>query len=102
MPDYPSPGTFEMLTVSDTALPITAAVHTPTTDRWKGHQPFYALISTSAAIRYTLDGTVPVAETTGHLLSAGSTIEVAGKAAIMKMQMIREAGDSEVAITCFF
>jgi hypothetical protein len=105
MPDYPSPGTFGMMTISDTALPITAALHTPTSassQKYVGHQPFYALINTSAAIRYTLDGTTPVATTTGHLMAAGDTMMVYGKPAIMKMLMIREAGDSVVAITCFF
>ena len=105
MPDYPSPGTFGMMTISDTTLPITAALHTPTSassQKYTGHQPFYALIYTSAAMRYTLDGTAPVATTTGHLMAAGDTMMVYGKPAIMKMRMIRESGDAVVAITCFF
>jgi hypothetical protein len=103
MPDYPNPGTFEMITVSNAVKTITAAIITPVTGVCAGLQPFYALISVSAdAIRYTMDGTAPVAATTGHLMAAGDSMMVSGKQAMMKLKMIRETGDALVAVTCFF
>jgi len=102
MPEYPSPGTFEMITVSNTAIGITSTIYAPTTGIFAGAQPFYALVTSGAAIRYTMDGTTPVATTTGHLLAAGDSITVSGKPAIMKLRMIRESGDSVVAVTCFY
>ena len=104
MPEYPVPGTFEMITVADTAIGITSTIYKPVTGKVAGAQPFYALVSvTGAGIRYTMDGTTPVATTTGHYLADGDSVMVSGFPAIMGLRMIRETSTSGlVAVTCFF
>jgi hypothetical protein len=104
MPDYPNPGTMEMLTIADTALSLTSTYYAPTTGKCAGSQVFYALISvTGADVRYTMDGTTPVGATTGHLLAAGDSIFVSGKIAIMRFKAIRDASTSALmAVTYFF
>lgn len=104
MPEYPFPGTLEMITVADTAVGLTSTTYKPTTTHLSGAQPFYALVSVTAAdIRYTMDGTTPVGATTGHLLANGDSMVVSGLPAIMGLSMIRDGSVSAlVAVTCFF
>lgn len=78
--------TRERLTVAGTAVPLTAATHV-------GAQ-FATLTVETAAIRFTLNGTAPVAGTTGHLVSAGQIIELYGREQIVGFQAIRDTGVS--------
>lgn len=51
-------------------------------------------------IRYTIDGTVPVATSLGHLAIAAGVIELLSRDALMKFQAIRDgATDAVLEIT---
>jgi len=59
------------------------------------------ITSETDSIRYTFDGTDPVAATTGHLLLAGSVLTVHGYANIAKLKMIRVTADATIHVSYF-
>lgn len=104
MSDNPMGAKMEMITVSNAVKQVANATYNPITGVNAGLQPLYMLLTNGAggAIRITFDGTAPVAASIGHLLAAGDTFIVNGKSMMKNLKMIREVGDSIVAITCFF
>ncbi len=53
-------------------------------------------------IRWTVDGTAPVAGTTGHLAQAGDVIELKGFGNITKFRAIREGASSGTLQVTYF
>lgn len=53
-------------------------------------------------IRWTCDGTAPVAATTGHLLQAGDVLTLYGYGNILKFRAIREGGTNGTLQVTFF
>lgn len=54
------------------------------------------------SIRVTWDGTTPVAATTGHLLTAGSSLTVIGEQNVSRLKMIRSTADATVQVTYYY
>jgi len=100
MPEYPDPQQMEMITVSTAVKTLTSTKYAPS----GGGQVFHALISINGAdVRYTMNGTDPVAGSIGHLLSDGDAMVIYGKESIMNFKCIRNAStDALLAATYFF
>ena len=75
----------ERITVEGTGIGLTAATYLTF--------QFATLTVETAPIRLTLDGTAPVASTTGHLFRVDDVIELSGEE-IAKVKMIRDTGTS--------
>lgn len=87
--------TYEKLTVSNSVKTLTAA-------KYAGQQGCLITAEATNGLRYTFDGTAPVAATTGHLLAGGGTLRVVGKDLMANLKMIREGGsDAVIHVTCF-
>ena len=87
----------ERLTVAATVKTLTGSVYAPAS----GPCTVALITVETAAIRVTLDGTDPVAGTTGHLVQAGQVIELNGHDEIRCFKAIREASTS-AAIECTY
>jgi len=101
----PSIFDFETLTVSTTAVPLTAskvASVAPSQNVKGGKSETSVLVSPVAyAIRFRFDGVAPTA-TVGHYLAAGDFITVDSYDRIAGLQMIRDTaagGDAIVSVT---
>ena len=91
------PFSFETLTVSNTALPITAA-KLSTGD---GIPPLAAYMTVETdSIRFRVDGLAPTA-TVGQLVTSGQTLEICGQNALNKFRMIRVTTYSTVQYTVY-
>lgn len=79
---------FETVTVSTSAIGVTAALLSPTS----GQPPQRALITIATnAIRYRYDGVSPTS-TVGHYVVAGGSITVEGWQNIRNLKMIQDTG----------
>lgn len=95
---------YESVTVSTTVKTLTVDKY-----RWVGgagelYEAREILITAEATngLRYTLEGTDPVASTTGHLLAGGGSVVIKGYQNIAKLKMIREgASDAVIKVTYF-
>jgi hypothetical protein len=95
-------GAKEKLTVSSTALGVSAAVLKPTTGIFANQQAKALLIDVeSNSIRFYLDGSTPTT-TDGHPLHAGDSRFISGIDNINKLRMIRISADATLQITAFF
>jgi len=93
------------------ALAVSTSVKVLTADkyRWVGAngeqveaREILLTVEATNALRYTLDGTDPVATTTGHLLAGSGSMVVKGYQNIAKLKMIREgASDANIKVTYF-
>lgn len=85
----------EMITVSGTAIGISAGVLTVAT------VPADECFVTTEAqpLRWNISGTTPTASI-GHLAPAGTTILVQGRPNLAAFRMIRTGTDASVAVTC--
>lgn len=88
----------ETLTVSTTALPLTASVYNPT----GGPRATVALVAVNAEdVRVWFDGSAPTGSV-GIIVAAGAAPFTVCGPQIAKLQMIRDgASDAEVAIQYF-
>lgn len=86
----------EMITVSTTAIGISAGVLTV-----GGVAADKCFITTEAQpLRWTTSGTTPTSSV-GHLAAAGTTITLMGRPDLAAFRMIRQgASDASVAVTC--
>ena len=75
---------FESLTISSTAVAITATI----IDQ---HHDDALITVEAAAVRFRIDGTAPTA-TVGHVLEVGDVLELRGMGEIGKFQAIRRDG----------
>lgn len=93
-----APFAFETLTISTTALPLTATVYAPA-GQWSAT---VCVVSVETnPLRYRGDGLNPSA-TVGHLVSAGAELEVCGEASIRAIRFIRQgAADSTLMVSCY-
>lgn len=91
---------YETLTVSTTALSLTAATYAPVADRQtKGSAQKVFVTANDQPCRFRWDGGTPTASV-GHKLAAGETIVITGLENIRNFKIIREgASDSNVAVT---
>ena len=88
------PAYFETLTVSTTALPLTASVYKPTTG---APASLMALMTTATdSLRFRLDGVAPTSAV-GHQVAAASVIVIC-QASLQKFQAIR-SGSVDVPLT---
>jgi hypothetical protein len=93
----------ETLTVSTAVKTLTAATYEPTGDLHQQVKPRAILVTVHAQpLRYTFDGTNPVAATTGHYAAAGAEIFIGGYQNIKNFKAIRDGGtDSSIGVTYF-
>ena len=94
----------QVLTVSTSPVGFDAAKLRPQTDANQRDQgPARLLLVTVDSVnslRYTIDGTTPVAGTTGHVLNNGDAITLANFQAMLTFRAVREGGaDSKLQIT---
>ncbi len=75
---------FETLTISSTAVAITAG-------NIDQHHDDALITVETAAVRFRIDGTAPTA-TVGHILEVGAVLELRGMGEIGKFQAIRRDG----------
>lgn len=91
----------EKLTVSNSVKQLTASVFDPAPEsaqRVKGAK----IVVEAQSLRYTEDGTDPVATTTGVLAAAGTVIALKGLGAIRRFKAIREGGsDSTIEVVYY-
>lgn len=80
--------TYESLAVGATAVPLTEGTY--------GACPNALCTVETASIRWTIDGTTPVAGGPGHLAAAGEVIELHTEAEVRGFRAIRETGTSAV------
>jgi hypothetical protein len=96
---------FETLTVSNSVKQLTFAKHTQqsSTSPDSRKTAKAALITVDGyGIRFTTDGTAPVATATGHAVSAGGSFVIHGYQNIVNLKMIRESGsDATVQVTYY-
>ena len=94
----------ETLAVTNAVKTGTVAIHTPTsvTDA-TAVKPRAVLITVHAQpIRYTFDGTNPVAAATGHYAAAGTEIFISGYANVKNFKAIRDGStDAAIGVTYF-
>lgn len=91
----------ETVTVSTAVKTLTGSVYEPTSPdvpRCRG-----ALITVHAQpLRYTLDGTNPVAATTGHYAAVGTELFIKGYGNVKNFKAIRDGGtDAAIGVTYF-
>jgi hypothetical protein len=87
--------TGETITVSSTSIGFTAALYN------QGEQAQSALVTIAGdSIRFWPNGQTPTA-TVGHLVTAGTPVEVCGFGNISKFRMIRVTGDATVTVSYF-
>lgn len=94
----------ETLAVSTAVKTLTTATHTPSASSEAAiKRPRAVLITVSAQpLRWTVDGTNPVAATTGHYAAAGTEIFLSGYGNILGFKAIRDGGtDSSIQVTYF-
>lgn len=86
----------ETITVSNTALGFTAALY----DQGSGQAQSALVTIAGDSIRWWANGAVPTA-TVGHLVTAGTPVEVCGFANIKNFRMIRQTTDATVSVSYF-
>ena len=96
------PYAFESLTVSSSAIPLTASVYN-TVAVTSGANPLrqvqYVVITTETnSIRYRYDGTAPTASI-GHLMTAGTALVLIGYDTITQFQAIASGADATIMVT---
>lgn len=88
----PETSNFEKLTVSDTAKVLTSATYGTATK---------AVVTVETnSIRFRTDGTAPDAST-GHLVTAGNSIEIDTAADIANFKAIRVTSDATIQVSYF-
>lgn len=112
MPDTPKNlvmGTYEKITVSTTAIGITASIRTPTEVTAPNFVGFNAkaiyVVVTANDIFWRADGTNPTSSTgiPAYADSDGSSAFVLyGSTNIKNFRMIRASADASVYVACFF
>lgn len=83
----------ETLTISSTALGLTESVYK--TGQHEDIQRAYITVE-DASIRYWTDGSDPVAGSEGHLVPAGSAIELTLHESVNKFKAIRDGSTDAV------
>lgn len=92
--DFKSPGDYEAIAVSSTAVGLTNATY------MVGHETLALITVETDSIRWRADGEDPTA-TDGLLLPAGYSISIAGKLVLNNFKMIRVTGDASVKVQYF-
>jgi hypothetical protein len=74
----------------------------PTSQALTSARCAFITVEATNGLRYTFDGTDPVASTTGHLLAGGGSITIYGYSNIKKLKMIRDGGtDAAIKVSYF-
>lgn len=102
---------YETVTVSNTAKQLTEAKFTnysltglavPTDQALANARCAFITVEATNGLRYTFDGTDPVAATTGHLLAGGGSLAIYGYTNIKNLKMIRDGGsDAAIQVSYF-
>ncbi len=91
---------YEKLTVSSTAKQLTATKYYVQSATELTKMAARAMLTVEGdKVRYTLEGTAPVAATTGHLLNVGDILWLDSYADVKNLKMIRETTDATVHVT---
>lgn len=91
------PYDYEQVTVSTSAVGLTAAKVTPTT----GHPAEYVELTVEDNdVRCTVDGTTPTA-TVGHLVKKDTRLALVDHAVIAALRCIRVSADAKVSVTFY-
>lgn len=102
LPTFDNTIGFETLTVAGTVGTLSASEYI---DGFKDARAALITLDGTAGtndIRFTTDGTDPVATTTGHKLVAGKTLIIRGFGNISKFKAIREGGTSGVIQVSYY
>lgn len=92
--DFKTPGNYEAIAVSSTAVSLTIAKY------MLGHETMALITVETDSIRWRADGEDPTAAE-GLLLPAGYSISIAGKMVLNNFKMIRVTGDASVKVQYF-
>jgi len=97
------PGDYEVITVSTTAVGLSAAKIRQTTGTFKGLSAQAALISLDGGdVRFRLDGGAPTA-INGHSLSSGDTLVLNGTQSLLNFRAIRkDTTDGTLRVTYYY
>jgi len=96
---------YESITIDGTTKTLTAINYKPTTGPYNGMEASSVLITVETKpIRFTVDGTTPVAATTGHLLQVGDTLHIEGFTDIKRAKFTEEAAgeNGTIRVTYLF
>lgn len=100
--DQTPAGGAEKLTVSTTALPITATLTTiPQAGGFRKRAVKVFLTVETNSIRVYWHGSDPTS-TDGHLLTSGSSLTIEGEDNVQRLRMIRASADATVQITVYY
>lgn len=93
------PYDFESLTVSSSAIGLTAAKYTSTDPNYPLKEAQCVIITTETnSTRYRFDGVAPTTSI-GHLMTSGSVLVLVGYAAITQFKIIASASDATIMVT---
>ncbi len=98
-------GKYETITVDGTTKVLTSTNYKPTTGPYNGMEASSVLITVETkAIRFTVDGTTPVAGTTGHLLQVGDSLSIEGFTDIKRAKFTEEVvgENGKIQVTYLF
>ena len=97
------PGDYEVITVSTTAVGLSAAKIRPTTGPFRGLSAQAALISLEGGdVRFRLDGVAPTS-TNGHSLGSGDTLVLNGTQSLLNLRAIRKGTtDGSLQVTYYY
>ena len=105
LPVFDNTIAFETLTVSSTSKALTAAKYRNAGEgNFKDARVALITIDGTAGtndIRFTTDGTAPVAATTGHLAQAKKPLVIRGFGNITNFRAIRESSDATIHVSYY-
>lgn len=101
MPSYSGAFDFETVTVSNVVTQLTGTKYNPIGDVADASEAHITVEATNA-LRYTLDGTTPVAATTGHFLAGGASLTIYGGGNIRNFKAVRDGGTNAIIQVTYF
>lgn len=96
---------YEKLTISNSVKQFTADKYSDVAvglNTRTDAEEAYVTVEATNSFRWTVDGTAPVASTTGHLAAGSSSFTVTGFDAISNFKAIREGGSDAVIHVTYF
>lgn len=97
-------GKFETIAIDATVKSLSATCYNPVSGPYQGRQANSATITVDTnRVRFTTDGTAPVATTTGHLLEVGQSVVIEGYMNLKRAKFTKEdLGDGKIQVSYDF
>jgi hypothetical protein len=92
----------ERIAVDGTVKVLTATLYNPLPEQTSKQATLARITVEAQPLRYTEEGTDPVAATTGTLAAASDVIYLKGLSAIQKAKFIRDGGTSSAIEVVYF